>query len=117
MQKMLIESYGFGRAVIGGREYTSDLVIYPDGRVQDSWRRGDGHKLTLSDIEDLVAAKPHVILAGTGASGMVVPDRTLENALGRMGIDFMALPSGQAVDLYNRRAASGNIALCLHLTC
>jgi hypothetical protein len=35
----MIESFSFGRAVIDGRVYHSDLILFPDGRIQSSWWR------------------------------------------------------------------------------
>ena len=47
-----IDSYHFGQIVIDGREYSSDVIIYPD-RVQDNWRRNKSHELALEDISEV----------------------------------------------------------------
>ena len=60
----MIDTYAFGGMVIDGRRYGSDLIVYPDGRVQDGWRRGEGHVLKLADIGDLVAAGPEAARQG-----------------------------------------------------
>jgi len=49
-----IEISSFGLIVIDGRQYTSDLMIYPDGQVKDSWWRKSGHSVTIDDIGELV---------------------------------------------------------------
>ena len=46
----MIESTAFGVMTIDGRTYTSDLIIFPDGRVQDGWWRKRGHVLGVDDI-------------------------------------------------------------------
>jgi len=42
----MIEHYSFGRIVIDGKEYTKDLIIYPD-KIRANWWRKEGHKLRL----------------------------------------------------------------------
>ena len=69
----MIEDYSFGRMTIDGQAYTSDLIVYPDGRIQDSWWRGAGHRLCVEDIQSLIDSEPDVIVAGTGMSGKQAP--------------------------------------------
>ena len=45
---MKIDSYSFGRIVINGKTYTSDVIIFPD-KVDASWWRKEGHLLQLAD--------------------------------------------------------------------
>ncbi len=54
---MKIDSYSFGRIVINGKTYTSDVIIYP-GRVDASWWRKEGHLLQLEDVAEALQAKP-----------------------------------------------------------
>ncbi len=46
---MNIDSYAFGNIVIDGMRFTSDLIIYPDGRIVDGWWRQSGHLMTEVD--------------------------------------------------------------------
>ena len=114
---MPIEAHSFGRMVIDGRAYTSDLIVYPGGRVADGWWRAGGHRLTLADIADLIAAAPEVIVAGTGVYGRVIPDREVERALRRQSIRFLAEANEGAVAAFNRLSADHRVGGCFHLTC
>jgi len=38
---IVIDGYSFGRIVVEGKEYTSDLIIYPD-HIQGDWWREEG---------------------------------------------------------------------------
>jgi len=113
----MIESYSFGKMVIDGREYTADLIIYPDGRIRDSWWRVQGHRLTRNDIEDLVEENPEVIIAGTGAFGLMKPDQDLSVRLKEKGIEFIALPTEPAVRVYSKTSREKRTGACFHLTC
>lgn len=114
---MNIEHYSFGEIAIDGRRYEADVLIYPDGTVDDSWRRREGHKLAMEDIRQLLMSEPEVIVAGTGAAGMMRPDHGLESGLRNAGIDFMAAPTEQAINLFLRKRGENKVAACLHLTC
>lgn len=113
----MIQSYSFGKMVIDGREYTADLIIYPDGRIRNSWWRRQGHRLTRKDIEGLVDENPEVIIAGTGVYGLMKPDQDLSARLGEKGIEFIALPTEQAVRVYSKISRKKRAGACFHLTC
>ena len=114
---MVIESYTFGNIVIDGRRYTSDLIIYPDGKIVDGWWRQSGHLMTENDITGLIAAKPEVIVVGTGASGMLKPAGGLEKSLVKKGIQMIAAPCNTAINRFNELSASNKLGACFHLTC
>ncbi|MBW2514138.1 MAG: hypothetical protein JRE21_06170 [Deltaproteobacteria bacterium] len=113
----MIDSFGFGFMVIDGRRYSSDLIIYPGGRIQDGWRRRRGHVLTRKDLETLVETWPKVIIAGKGINGGMLPEPGLEETLGNLGIQFMAASNDQAAAWYNDRSARLKAGACFHLTC
>jgi hypothetical protein len=114
---LMITDYSFGRMVIGEKEYTSDVIIYPDGRIRSSWWRKSGHVLEIADIEDLISELPEVIVAGTGAYGVMKPSRELIDDLRQKQIEFKALPTGEAVSAYNEMADKKKAGGCFHLTC
>ncbi len=113
----MIDSYVFGRMVVGGIPYTSDLIIFPDGRVVSPWWRLSGHRLQAADIMELIAAGPDVIVAGTGAAGLMRPVGELQELLAGRGINFICEPSGRAYRTYNLLDAAKQVGACFHLTC
>jgi len=113
----MINSCSFGRIVIEGTTYTKDVVIYPDGHVQSSWRRKKGHSLCFDDIRELIEAKPDIVVAGTGAYGIMKPEAGLAMLLSEKGIEFMARASGKAAQEYNRIFGTRAVGACFHLTC
>ena len=113
----MINNYSFGRIVIDGKEYTSDVIVYPDGHVENSWWRKNGHELISEDIPELIEKRPAIIIAGTGSNGMMHPDPKLSTYLKKKGISFLALPTKSAVNLVNDLAGKCDIGACFHLTC
>ena len=113
----MIDSFSFGTMVIDGQTYASDLIIDPNGRVKAGWRRKTGHRLSWGDISDITQGGADVIIAGTGVSGRMKPDKDVQRELQQRGIEFVALPNDEAVALYNRLFISRRVAACFHLTC
>lgn len=119
---MIIESYDFGVLRIDGKEYHSDVMIYPEssrggGRVDGGWWRKEGHRLDRTDLDDVVNVKPEVLVVGTGYYGrMEVPTETRE-FLKDAGIELCAEPTRQACEKYNQLKGVRKVAAALHLTC
>ena len=114
---VIINTSSFGLLIIDGQSYHSDLIIFPDGRVKDRWRRKSGHRLEVSDIKGLIKEDPDIIIAGTGVSGMVQPDQNLEKLLEEKKIRFIAAPNDKAIDFYNDLSSKHRVGACFHLTC
>ncbi len=112
-----IDRCGFGTLVIDGRTYTDDLIILPHGEVRKPWRRKRGHGLTMDDLRGLIDADPEVIVMGTGMSGGVKPDKTLESDLGKRGIEFVATSNEEAIRTFNTLKRSKKVGAGFHLTC
>ena len=50
---MKIDKYNFGSITINGKEYTKDVIIFPD-RVSAPWWREEGHNLSLKDLKEVI---------------------------------------------------------------
>ena len=112
----MIDSYDFGRIVINGKRYNSDLIVFPD-RVRDGWCRKEGHQLHVEDLKDVLEAKPEVLVVGTGYSGlMAVPPETRKYVESE-GIELTAQKTAEACKTFNRLVKSRKVVATLHLTC
>ncbi len=114
---MRIEKYSFGSITIEGKEYTKDVIIFPD-KVFSPWWRKEGHNLTLEDLKEAIEAKPPLLIIGTGAYGvMKVPEETLK-VLKQKNIEPLVAKTDKAVELYNEKTQNNeDVIACLHLTC
>ncbi len=114
---MHIDSYQFGKIVIDGTAYSSDIIILGDS-VQSNWWRKQGHSLSAEDLKTVIAAKPSVLVVGCGASGLMkVPDQTRQ-VLQENDIQLQALDTDNAIQRFNELSQAGeNVAAALHLTC
>lgn len=114
----MIEACSFGSMTIDGRTYTTDLLIFPDGRVADAWWRAEGHRFTHPDIEELMLAQPDILVAGTGVYGRVKIDSELRRVLFQAAIELVAVRNKKAIRAFNLALQKGRrVAGCFHLTC
>lgn len=113
----MIESYSFGKIIVGGETFHSDIIIFPDGRIEDSWWRESGHSLSMRDIKELVESQPEIIIVGTGDSGFMLPEKDMGETLLKKGIEFKALRTKEACHLFNEICTQKRAGACFHLTC
>ncbi len=112
----MIDSYEFGRIVVNGKQYDSDLIIFPDF-IKENWWRKSGHSVHIEDLKDAIDANPEVIIIGTGYYGrMKVSKETREYAKSR-GIQLIVENTSKAAATYNRLSQVKKAIAALHLTC
>ena len=112
----MIDSYDFGRIVINGKRYNSDLIVFPD-KVRDGWWRKEGHRLHVEDLKDVLESKPEVLVVGTGYSGLMRIPLETRRCVESEGIEFIAQKTAEACESFNRLVKSRKVVAALHLTC
>jgi len=117
---MRIDGFDFGSITVDGRTFTSDLKIV-GGTVIADWWRLEGHKLQAADIEDILTARPDVLVVGTGDPGMMAVSTEVKTRLADLGIGLIEQPTRRACEEYNSLLTGGadpaKIAFAAHLTC
>ncbi len=112
----MIDSYKFGRIVVDGKEFTSDLIIFPD-KIKLNWVRKKGHKLNIDDLKEIIEYKPDLLIIGKGAYGfMKIPDETKEFFESK-NIDLISFNTKKACEKYNELISKKDVVIALHLTC
>ncbi len=114
---MKITRYEFGEIEIDARTYTADVIVTPE-RVLDAWRRQEGHSLAVDDLAGILAARPEILIVGTGYYGrMAIPGET-RRYLESQGVTLRAAHTGEAVKEFNRlQRKPARVVAALHLTC
>lgn len=113
---MKIEEYTFGCFIIDGRRYFDDIKII-DGKVR-YWQGREGHDLKKEEIENLVSASPEYIIIGTGASGVLVVSKEIQNFIKAMDINLIIDKTQNACNKFNELSRQRKkVAAILHGTC
>ena len=109
----MIEDYSFGRIVIKGKVYTSDIIIH--GNTILNWWRIQGHLLSPEDLTAIVEEPPETLVVGTGAYGrMKIPEKTV-TFIEDLSITLIGEKTGKAVEIFN--TIPEKKAAALHITC
>ena len=113
----MIESYSFGKMIIDGIGYSSDLMVFGD-TVRTDWRRKKGHELCVSDISAAINEfNPDAIVVGTGKFGVMKLLPETFNFLNSLPAQLIVEKTGLAWHSYNRLSASQRVLGAFHLTC
>ena len=82
---------------IGGKKYYRDLKII-DGHIkEDWWARNQGHCLNAIDINDILSAKPEVLVIGTGYAGNMRVPRVVRSDIENQNINIIEDITSKAV--------------------
>ena len=101
---------------INGVTYTSDLIVFPDC-VKSDWWRIEGHKLHVEDLEEILGAKPEILVVGTGYYGLMKVLPETEEHLQTEGVKLLAEKTEEAYKIYNKLSKSNRVIGAFHLTC
>ena len=116
--KLRIDGYSFGRMTVGGKEFTSDLIIHLDGHIQDRWWRAQGHNLLPDDITSVLDAGPEKLVIGTGANGLMSVSESVLDLCENRGIEVEVYRTAEAVKRFNKAVEADRVvSACFHLTC
>lgn len=113
----MIESYSFGNMTIMGESHRNDLKIIENQIIANWWRR-EGHALYAEDISDILYSGVEMLVVGTGAYGSMRVTEEAKKAMEGRGIKFVAVPTKEAVTIFNTLHGQGKrVAGAFHLTC
>ena len=113
----MITEFSFGRIVVNGQTYTHDLKIVA-GKLVPEWWRKSGHMVELEDVQDILAARPEVVVIGTGSPGYMRTGAALRRRLEKDNIELIEEPTSQAVKTYNRLFSEGRrVCAGFHVSC
>jgi len=113
----MIESYSFGKMLINGEKFTSDLIIFRDN-IDSSWWRQKGHEICVADIHAAVEKyQPQVFIFGTGKFGLVKILPETEKYLTSKEIKFLRYKTDTAWQKYKKLSEQELVMGAFHLTC
>ena len=112
----MINNYDFGEIDIDGKTYHHDVIIYKD-KIDDNWRRVEGHLLSLGDVLQILDKKPDILIIGTGADGVMRVPKDVIQAIEGKRVKVIVKRTADACEEYNLLSQTQNVIAALHLTC
>ncbi len=112
----MIDSYTFGTFVVDGKKLDSNIVLI--NNIVKPARYLEGHLLRESDFDELISAKPEIIIIGTGASGVVQVQEEIKQLIESNNIRLIIEKTGEACNTYNDLIKKQKkVCAFLHNTC
>ena len=112
----MIDSYTFGRIVIDGKTYSSDVIIFKDS-VKANWWRAEGHSLCIDDLKEVFKKKPDMLIIGIGKMGVMDVPQEIFDYIKKQGIEIIVCKTDEACERFNEMIKEYNVVAALHLTC
>ena len=112
----MIDRFEFGTIVIDGQSYESDVIIFPDGTVEQ-WQHKDEHVLRPRDVDKIISAEPEVVIIGLGTVGNLRVRPKVEKRFQEAGIEVMAYRTNKACETYRELRNQQKVAAILHIIC
>lgn len=110
-----IDHYEFGKIVVNGKTYESDLVIMPDGSIRPGPE--DMHYVLLEELEEIINTPGiRTLVIGTGHDGNGRLRKKLVKVVEAKGIILEMMPTKDAMKMLNATPKAGLVAM-LHLNC
>ncbi len=110
-----IDHYEFGKVVVSGKTYESDIVIMPDGSIRPG--PDDMHYVLLNELEDIINIPGiETLVIGTGAEGNGLLRKKLIKVVKSKGIRLKMMLTKDAMKMLNETPKNGLVAM-LHLNC
>ena len=113
---MKISDYQFGRMVIDEQTFTGDVLVC-EGKVLADWWRRQGHRVDMDDLARVRLKAGSRLIIGTGYSGLMAVDRSVEQYCLKNEITLEAMTTPEAVRRFNSLSGEKNLIGAFHLTC
>ncbi len=110
----MIQAFEFEKIVIDGREFGTDVMIYPNGKIK-KWKRKDEHDLRASDIKKIVKQHPTRVILGLGTVGNLNVRPKVYEMLKEAGIEILAYKTDKAIEIYKEQREEEGMAALLHI--
>jgi hypothetical protein len=113
--EIAITHFSFGKIVVAGKRFESDIAISADGSVKN-WHARINHAIHLRDLEALMKGPVTKLIIGVGTDKKCSVSAEIMNTASARQIEIHILDTFEAVKLFNASEKTG-LAACFHLTC
>ncbi len=117
--EMAITHYSFGKMVIDGKNYDSDLSVSPQGAIKNWSFDYNSHLIEARNFKNLISGDVKTLILGIGynsAASLSSDALAFIEKIKSKGIEVKILSTGKAVKLFNASAKKGLLAI-FHLNC
>lgn len=100
--------------MVGNEVWTRPIALTESGLIPD-WHPAPVDRLSIDDLEPLIAAGPELIIVGTGEK-QILPNRDLMFAMARRGVGLEMMDTAAAARTFNVLLGEGrSVAAALYV--
>jgi polyphosphate kinase 2 (PPK2 family) len=111
----IVDQFEYGSIVIDGQTYESNVIIFPDGAVEQ-WQPKGEPILGPKHVAKVIKAKPEVVVIGLGTVGNLRVHPKVEKRFQKAGIEVLAYRTRKASEIYKELRNERKVAAVLHIT-
>ncbi len=113
---MQIDNFRFGCFTIDGIDYQHDIKIIED-KIK-IWNYIKHHTVVPGDLDDILKAKPEIIIIGIGSSGLVFIEDGTKKLASEKNIKLLVKKTQEACKEFNSlKQQYKKVAAIMHATC
>jgi len=117
----LVKEFSWGSLEVEGQNgRLKDAKLFPGGSREWDWGKTGTHHdpgILPADILELLDRGAEVVVLGLGYNGRLGVSSDTLRMLKERGVQVHTLPTGEAVELYNRLAEKERVGALIHSTC
>jgi hypothetical protein len=115
-QLFQISHFSFGKIIINDKSYTSDISIWPNGKIESGPE--DMHFMSTIDFKELFNSDIKKLVIGTGYEGKVEMDisRKIEKKIKDNNVELILMRTEDLVKFLNE-TPKRDFLVFAHLTC
>lgn len=110
----MVQAFEFEKIVIDGKEFKTDVMIYPDGQIK-KWKRKDEHELQLDDVKKILKQNPKLVIVGLGTIGNLKVQPSVYDELDKVGISVLSFKTEKAIETYKEQREKQGTAALFHV--
>lgn len=112
----MFDSFSFGCIRWDGKDYPFDVVVMKN-RISERGERRNNHLLEARELQNYLFPNAKKLIVGTGAFGVLKIASDARALAESRGIEWVAVPSAEAIELYNNEPDKSVVVAVIHSTC
>ncbi len=112
----MFDSFSFGHIEWKGKDYPFDVVVV-NNQIQERGKRDNNHLLEAKELTNYLTPNTKKLIIGTGDSGILEVAEDARVLAESKGIEWVALLSKKAIELFNLEEDKSIVVAVIHSTC
>ena len=115
--KAKFDGTSFGSVTINGKRYDCDIMVLPNGKIEQRRKLAGGHTLPIDELAQIMEEIPDAIVIGRGQyDALKVPAET-KRFVEEHKIELLVENTHIAIEKFNELVKHLKVGAIIHVTC